>query len=247
MNLLLLIETIKFHKMKKEMTVRVLFLCCFLANIGSYLIPGSDPDLSAMFLAYQALTEGQVIMPQLSRGNLIFFGGSFAAALITLLCVYIYAALFVGEREDKSTREIMIGFLRSLPTLAVCGLLLIVPVILSAFLMMIPLFIILAALYFLPLNLILGRQKLTTALAATVKDTNHMKLIIFLQFTMLMIIMNLPESLLTGLLPVNGLAAALIASFFISVKAMMRGRLMGLFYLNLVKKVPYVIPSKPRA
>ena len=245
MNLLLLFETIKFHKVKQESAVRILFIFCFLSNIVSYIIPGSDSDLSALFDAYQALTEGRFVTPQITQGNWIFIGGSFAAALITLLCVYTYAALFAGERENRSTREIMAGLFRALPALAGFGLLLIVPSILSAFLLMIPLLILLAALYFLPLNLILGRQKITDALAATVRDTSHMKMIIFLQYMMLIIIVNFPETLLATVLPVAGLPAALIAAFFITAKAMMRGRLMGIFYLTLVKKVPVVIPSKP--
>ena len=245
MNLLLLLETIKFHRIKQEAAVRNLFLVCYLVNVGVYFFPGSDPDLTSLVNALEAFAMGESVKPVITEGNLLFAGLSVVAMLVTLLCTFIYAALFAGDREGNATREIMTSVIKAVPSLVLCGILLIVPIIFSALLMFIPLFIILTALYFLPLNLILGRMKLTEAMTTSFKDTRHAKMIIFLQYTMLMIVMNLPESLLVNLLPVTGIAAVLIAAFFISAQAMMRGRLMGIFYLNLVKKVPIVIPSKP--
>lgn len=245
MNLLLLFETIKFHRVKQESAVRTLFLVCYLINIGVYFFPGSDPDLTGLLDAMQSISQGVMTTPVLTSGNLLFIGLSTAAALLTLLCTYTYAALFAGEREEKSTQEIMASLFKAMPSLVLCGILLIVPALFSVFLMFIPMLVILTALYFLPLNLILGRKRLTEAMASSVKDTRHAKMIILLQYLMLLIMMNLPETLLINMLPVTGLATALIAAFFVAAKAMMRGRLMGIFYLNLVKKVPIVIPSKP--
>ena len=222
MNLLLLLETFKFHKVKQESAVRTLFLVCYFINISVYFFPGSDPNLAGLFEAMDSVSKGVMAVPVFTDGNLLFMGLSAAAVLLTLLCTYTYAALFTGEREGKTTREMMTGLIRALPSLFLCGFLLIVPALFSVFLMFIPMMIILTALYFLPLNLIIGRKKLTDALALSVKDTRHAKMIIFLQFMMLMIIMNLPENLMYALMPVSGLASALIAAFFISVMAMMR-------------------------
>lgn len=245
MNLLLLIESLKFHRVRQETAVRILFLLCTAVNAGVYFFPGSDPDLAGLFNALQAASEGQMTMPTFTDGNLLFMGLSLAAALITLICTFTYAALFAGGNEDMPTRSILLGLLRALPLLAVCGVLLVVPAIFSVFLFFIPMIIVFLVLYFLPLNLILGRMRLSEAMAASFRDTRRARMVILLQYMMLMIVMNVPESLLLNVLPVSGVAVALIGAFFQAATAMMRGRLMGIFYLNLVKKVPVVIPSKP--
>lgn len=245
MNLLILFETIKFHKVKQEMAVRVLFLFCFAMNTLIYFFPGSDPDLSALNDATALLMQGEQATPVLTEGNIVFMGLMAAASIVTLLCAYTYAALFAGEQMEMTTSQIMAGILRALPALAACGILLIVPAIFSSLLLFIPLLVVLTALYFLPLNLIIGRKKLTDALSTSVRDTRHAKMIIFMQFVLLMSAMSIPEILLVNLLPAIDMVAVLVAAFFIAARAMMRGRLMAILYLNLVKKVPIVIPSKP--
>lgn len=245
MNLMLLIETMKFHKIKQEMAVRILFVFCYAVNIGIFFFPGSDPDLTVLYRAMERIAQGEFTMPSFSAGNQLFIVLNFTASLLTILCTFIYAALFAGEHEGLTTGQIVVNIIRSIPALVATGILLIVPAIFSSFLLFIPLIVILMTLYFLPLNLILGRMRLTEAMAASARDTKRARIFIFLQYMMLMIIMNLPESLVLTIFQVRGLAAALIGAFFLTATALMRGRLMGMFYLNLVKKVPVVIPSKP--
>ena len=245
MNLMLLLETMKFHKIKQEMAVRILFVFCYAMNIGIFFFPGSDPDLTVLYRAMERMAQGEFILPAFTSGNKLFIFLTFAVSLLTILCTFTYAALFAGEHDGLTTRQIVFNVFRSIPALIVTGILLIVPAIFSSFLLFIPMIIILMTLYFLPLNLILGRMRLTEAMAASARDTKRVRIFIFLQYIMLMIIMNLPESMILTIFQVKGLAGALISAFFLTATALMRGRLMGMFYLNLVKKVPVVIPSKP--
>lgn len=245
MNLLLLIEAMKFHKVKQEMAVRILFVFCYMINIGIFFFPGSDPDLTVLFRAMEQMAQGEFTLPAFTSGNQLFIGLTFAASLLTILCTFTYAALFAGGHEGLTTRQIVVNILRSIPALIATGILLIVPAVFSSFLLFIPMIFILMILYFLPLNLILGRMRVTEAMSASARDTRRARVFIFLQYMMLMIVMNLPESMILTIFQVRGLAGALISAFFLSATALMRGRLMGMFYLNLVKKVPVMIPSKP--
>ncbi len=245
MNLMLLIETMKFHKVKQEMAVRILFVFCYVINTGIFFFPGTDPDLTVIYNTLERMTQGDITMPPLTDGNMLFIGLSLAASILTFLCTFFYAALYTGEKEDIPTRDIIKRLILSIPAIAATGVLLIVPVIFSSFLLFIPMIFILTAIYFLPLNLIIGRMRLSEALASSVRDTRRARLFIFLQYLFLMFAMNLPESLILTLFQLRGVASALVSGFFLAASALMRGRLMGIFYLNLVKKVPVVIPSKP--
>ncbi|MGI6298540.1 MAG: hypothetical protein ACOX1T_05015 [Saccharofermentanales bacterium] len=74
-----------------------------------------------------------------------------------------------------------------------------------------------------------------------------MKFIIFFQNTLLVLLLNLAENFILALFDLRGLGAVLLSGFFIGARTMMAGRLMGLLYLNLVKKVPIVLTSKTNA
>ena len=245
MNLLLLLESIKFHRVRQDGAVRRLFVFCYLVNIVSYFIPGSDPNLTGLILFLQGLQQNRYVAPTFTRGNYVFLGLSAAAAALTLLCVYFYAAIYAGEREGKTVGDAVRGLVRALPSLLLCAFLMIIPAVLSIFTLFVPLILIATTFYFLPLNLILGRMRLTDALAASFRDTRHMKFVIFLQFVTLMLVLNLPENLVFGIFGLGGIPGTLVSGFFVAARALARGRLMALLYLNLVKKVPIVITSKP--
>lgn len=247
MNLLLLLESMKFHRAKQEGAIRLLFVFCYLVNTAGYFMPGSDPNLTGILLFFTAVSEGRYAAPTVTPGNIVFIGISLAAALLTLLAVFLAAGIYAGEREGHTAGQVAKGLLRALPSLLLIGLLLVIPALLSIFLLMVPILILVTMLYFLPLNLILDRKPLTDALESSFRDTRTMKFRIFILMAMLSIVMSLPESLVFRVFPIRGLAAVLVAGFFVAARALMHGRLMGLLYLNLVKKVPIVITSKPNA
>ncbi len=247
MSLALLLESLKIHKLKQEKEIRILFVVCYLINIAAYFVPGSDPNLQGLFYFLDQLTKSNLVVPTFTQGNLVFLGLLLLSSLLNLLLLFSYAAIYAGERVDKSAKDVVRGVIRSVPSLALCGLLMVVPIILSVFMFMIPVVIIVSMLYFLPLNLILGEMKLPDALAGSYRDTRKMKFIIFFQNTLLILLVNLAENFLLAFLDLRGLGAVLLSGFFVGARTMASGRLMGLLYLNLVKKVPIVLTSKTNA
>lgn len=247
MNLALLLESMKIHKIKQEKEIRILFVVCYLVNIAAYFIPGSDPDLAGLVYFLNELAKSNFVVPTFTQGNLVFLGLLLVSSLLNLLLLFTYASIYAGEYGEKTVKDAVRGVVRSLPSLGLALFLMIVPSILSLFTLMLPLIIISTMMYFLPLNLILGEMKLPDAVSSSYNATKNMKFIIFFQNTLLVLLLNLAENFILALFDLRGLGAVLLSGFFIGARTMMAGRLMGLLYLNLVKKVPIVLTSKTNA
>ncbi|NCA97745.1 MAG: hypothetical protein EOM08_00230 [Clostridia bacterium] len=247
MNLILTLEALKFYKIKHERLVQIAFVFLYLVNIAPYVLPVGDMDFSGFFYAAeQFMQDPSQTLPLLSAGNLISIGLIVLTGLVDLMAALAYAALMAGEHSGYSGKIILVRLIKGLPALVLTLLLLLVPVILSSFLFMIPAMILVTNLYILPVLLLSENRKLSEALQATIQLTKGFKMMILLQMFFLSILLSLPESLVLGFLPQTLLTSILVPQFFVVLQAFAQGRLLGMFYLYLVKKVPVVIPSKPQ-
>lgn len=245
MNFLVTLETLKIYKVKHERTIQVWFILLFALNIGLYYLPVGDKDFSPLLTSLNAMAAGETVLPVISTGNWITLGLTAFSSLLNLLFVFFYAALFVGEKADLDLRRIYGGCLKGLPCLLGFLLLMVVPMVFSAFLMFIPLFVFTAMMYLLPLFLMHDRAKLPVALENSFRFTRGLRLTIFVQIFFLSVLLSIPEGLILAIAPDSDLAILLVQSFFLVFQSFVQGRMMGIFYLFLVKKVPVMIPSKP--
>lgn len=250
MTLLLLLESLKFYKVRHERTIQIWFVLLYALNVLVFLIPAGDRDFSRLFAVMDEMMNGRLpTVPAwdlLSPGNFLVLGISLAASLITIFFGWMYAVLMVGEADAMTPGQVFSRCLKALPALVLFAVLLLVPAMLSVLLAFIPLLIFLLMMYFLPLNLTIQKQNLVQAIQASYEATSHKKFMIFLQVVLLSFIISLPQNLILNLAPIGGLPYVLIMSFFIVLRALVFGRLMGLLYLFMVKKVPIVIKKKDK-
>ena len=247
MNLLLSLESMKFYKVKHERLVQVSFVILYLINLAPYFLPFSDPDFTAYFAAVETLLANpQGPLPMLSTGNLVMIGLVLITSLVNLFVTFAYSALMVGEQQQSSGKQIAISFFKGLPRLVLFAVLMAIPLALSSLLLMLPVLFFVANLYLLPNLLLSDGQKLTEALQNSVKATKGFRIMILLQMFFLSVLLSLPESLILSFLPNTLVTSVLIPQFFIVLQTFAQGRLMGAFYLFLVKKLPVMIPSKPQ-
>jgi len=247
MNLILTLEALKVYKVKHERLVQIAFVLLYLVNIAPFVLPVGDMDFSGFFYAVEQFMQdpGQTL-PTLSAGNLVSVALITLTGLVDLLASLAYAALMAGEQTGLSGRTLLVRLAKGLPALLLTLVLLVVPVLLSSFLFMIPALILIANLYLLPVLLLGENRKLPEAIQASIRLTHGFKMMILLQMFFLSILLSLPESLVLGLLPQTVLTSILVPQFFAVLQVFAQGRLLGMFYLYLVKKVPVVIPSKPQ-
>lgn len=247
MNLLLTLESIKFYKVKHERLVQVGFVILYLINLAPYFLPWSDPDFTAYFSAVEALlAHPQGPLPMPTTGNFVMIGLVFLTSLVNLFVTFAYAALMVGEQQQWTGQLISATFLSGLPRLVLFLALMAIPLALSSLLLMLPVLFFVANLYLVPTLLLSDRQKLGEALQNSVQATKGFRIMILLQMFFLSVFLSLPESLILSFLPNTLVTSVLIPQFFIVLQTLAQGRLMGAFYLFIVKKLPVMIPSKPQ-
>ena len=249
MTFLILLESLKFHKLKHERAVQIGFVSLFLLNLAILVLPIGDRNFDALFLAFDELMEGNLaVQPAwelLSPGNMLLIGLMLLLNLVMLFFSYVYATLYIGEHDGMTPGQAVWRCLKALPALVLLGLAMLLPAIVSIMFAFIPVFVFLLMMYFLPLNLSLDRQSLNDAIRHSFEMTSKKKLFILVQTILLSLVLGMPQNLLLNLSGKNQIAYAAISCFFMVIRSFTQGRLMGILYLFLVKKVPLVIPSKP--
>jgi len=247
-NLAIILDSLKFYKLRHDKAVQFWFILLYALNILLYILPVGDRDFSRYFSAAQEIMNGN--MPKtldlsiISPGNWIFLGISLLMQLVNAYFSLLYATLFVGERDAMKPRQAFKLSLGASGRLLLLGLLLVVPATLSACLFFIPVLVFAMMMYFLPLNLALNKQPLTEAMHQSFVATQRQKLLIFIQIVLASVIISLPRDLILALFPSYGIPYILASSFFTVLSVFILGRMMGNLYLFIVKKVPIVIPSK---
>lgn len=245
MNLIITLEALKFYKVKAEKLVRTLFILLVTMNAVIWFLPFCDYDFTAVYAAMEEMAAGRIATVELTQGNWIFLGLLVLVHLINLLSVFFYAALFASEKLPSVTLspQQMIG--HALPRLLLLFALLIVPTLMSMILLFIPVIIFAFMMYFLPVNLFLHKPNIAYAMQKSYEQTKGFRLIIFFQVFFLSMLLTFPETILVSMLSGNLIAIVMIKSFFAVFLSLSQGRLMGIYYLYLVKKDPLVVPSIP--
>ena len=247
MSLIILLESLKIHKLRHERTIQLWFVVLYSINLLPLVLPIGDKDFSALVAVLDSMMSGQFTTQPawelFTPGNWLILGLMTATSLITAFFSMMYATLFVGEKDSMTPGGAALACLKALPRLAGLALFLFVPAMMSVLLAFIPLFVFLFMMYFLPLNLTLERKALIPAMQASYESTRHKKLFIFFKFLLLSFILQLPQNLIQSFFSA-ALPFYALNTFFVVLQAFMHGRLMGILYLHLVKKAPFVIPSK---
>lgn len=247
MSLIIFLESLKIHKLRHERTIQLWFVALYVINLLPLVLPIGDKDFSALLLAFDSLLSGdfsvQPAWELLTPGNWLILGLMTLTSAITLFFSLMYATLYVGEKNGMTPAEAVRRSLRTLPRLFALALLLAVPAMMTVMLGFIPLIIFFFMMYFLPLNMSLERQSLLPAMQASYESTRRKKLFIFIKVLLLSFIMQLPRNLIQSLVT-SAWPFYALNTFFIVLQAFVMARLMGILYLHLVKKVPFVIPSK---
>ncbi|MEA4890248.1 MAG: hypothetical protein VB070_12370 [Clostridiaceae bacterium] len=249
MNFRIILEAMKFYKIRRERVIQIWFILLYAINLLVFVLPIGDRDFSRLFDAFTTLTSGDLnVQPAwelLTPGNWLLIGLSFLVSLITLFFSYLYAVYFIGEQDDMTPGQAVVRCLRKIPAmLAVCVVLLL-PALMSACFAFIPLIIFLFMMYFLPLDLALENRPLLESIRYSYEMTRHKKLIILVEVALLSLAVTIPQNIILNLISGYDILYYALASFFVVIRAFMQGRMMGILYLFLVKKVPDVIPSKP--
>lgn len=249
MNFLIILESLKFHKVRQEKVVQLWFVLLYLINLAILLLPVGDRDFSRLQDAVTAMMAGDLtVQPAwelLNAGNWLLLALMSLVNLVTLFFSFMYAALMVGEHDSMTAGQVVRRCLKALPALIFLGLAALIPAALSACLAFIPLLIFLLMMYFLPLNLVFDGKSVFEAIRSSYELTRKQKFFIFIQVFLLSLIMALPQNLLLSLAPAGEIPYYVLATFFVVLQAFVQGRMMGILYLYLVKKVPVVVPSKP--
>lgn len=251
MSLIILLESIKIHKVRHERTIQVWFVFLYLVNILPLVLPVGDKDFSALYEAVSAMAGGDLSSAApawelLTPGNWLTLGLMLLAQLITVYVSFMYATLIVGEKEGMTPAQSVIRCLKALPRLLLFVALVAVPAIMSACLAFIPLLFFVFMMYFFPLNLVFENDNIMMAAQASYNMTRGKRLSIFFKVIILSFLFSLPQSVISSVVRAP-LAYYALNTFFVVLAALVQARLMGILYLYLVKKVPFVVPSKPDA
>jgi hypothetical protein len=250
-NLAIILEALKFYKLKNAKTIQIWFVLLYGLNILVFILPIGDTDFSAYYRALDTMLAtlkfDQSAILALTPGNWFVLGMSLVMQLVGAFFGLMYATLYVGELESMRPRQAFIRSLAILPKILLLAVLVLIPAILSAFLFFIPLIVFAVMIYFLPLLLSLDKQPLFKAIQQSTADTRGKRLFIFAQVFLLSMFISLPSGLILDVIPGGQISYAIVSVFFAVLATFMQGRIMGILYLILVKKVQYVIPSKPNS
>jgi hypothetical protein len=244
----IILESLKFYKLKHEKTVQLWFLILYALNIVIYFLPFVDTNFDSFFYFLQGLSSGQFtadgFRQSITAGNWAYIGFSL---LLNLVCAFfglMYATLVVGERDGLKPRQALVRSLAVLPRLLLVILMLLVPTILSCYLLFIPAIVFVFMMYYLPLHLTLGKLKISEAMQLSFKDTRKQRFFIFAQVVLLSLILSIPRQLILSLVPLGVIPIAVVVTFFTVLQTFVQGKLMALLYIILVKKDQSVLPSK---
>lgn len=250
MNLLIFLDAFKIHKLRHERTVQLWFVVLYVINLLPLVLPIGDKDFSALVVALESMLAGDFSVEPawilLTPGNWLVLGLQTLTSLITAFFSLMYATLFIGEKTGQTPREAFKATLAALPRLLLLAAVLLLPAMLSVMLAFIPLIIFVLMMYFLPLTLTLERCRLLPAMQMSYEATKRHKLFIFFMLLVMSFVLQLPQNLISNLVR-SSLAYFVMNTFFIVLQALVNGRLMGILYLHLVKKEPFVLPSKSDA
>lgn len=241
MGLVFAVEAIKFHKLKQEWLVRLLFLMSLALGLVPLVFERGFKAYQEVAIRLQSLmeTRGMEQFLNLRQAmNADFYSYVMVlglAALIQILLIYLYATAYVSERQGLSIRSALLSFAKItwifVGLLCLMGLL----ALFSSFLFFLPLIVVTLLLLFVPLILIeekcqAKKLSLMEALSKSMELGRGRKFAIFSSFVFLHLVVMLIMSFLDGPFSENRQALILLSAFFSACLTLMQGRLIGIYY-----------------
>ncbi len=249
MNLRIILESLKFYKMKSERNDSRMVHRSLLSELLIYLLPFVDTDFSGYFAYLESMLSGH--MPPdsfftLDNRQLVFLGLSFLLKLIGAFFFIMYATLFVGQNSGMKPRDSFKKCISAVPRFLLLLVLLLLLSVVSACVAFLPLLALIVVLYFLPLNMTLENRPLRIALEKSFRDSRQVRFFIFLRLSCLPCFYSLCHGVWSYLLsPTWFCRTSWLRPSSLFCNCLLRLRLMGMLYLLLVKEEPGVLPSKP--
>lgn len=249
MSLVFALEAIKFHRLKHEWTVRLLFLVALAFCAAPFFMPEGSRALTQLInhmnnlimspepQNFAALRES--LTPQLYS----YLALILLCSLATLYISYLYAAVYFAERSGRSVRSGFASMLRNLPLLILTALAMLLLAIPSSFFFFIPLLVLAMIMLFFPLILMDMRMhkeasvRIGAALRASVMLSAGRKFAMFVSFVILNFIFVTIPDLLTRPFQQQIPSIELIKGFFAAVLCLARGRLIALYYYFFTTKL----------
>lgn len=234
----IVLDSLKFYKLKNENTARILFVLVYAVFLAFYMFPVGVPvDIEAFTNAL--MDQSAASLPTLSGSNILNFASQIVLTLVTAFFSLIYANCHVMESEGFPDKKAVMSMIRAIPKLAGFLLLMLVPVVVSSVFAFIPLIYLFYALFFSPMLIIEGKRGIVESIMESFKSTKGIKLSIFISQIMLYFLMNLPITLFNTAFYYIGnsgtLAEYLVMSFLRAAYVLMGGRLIGNFYILAIK------------
>jgi len=236
--LIIALDSLKFYKLKNENTARILFLIVYILFLGFYAFPIGKPldiDQITKILQGVAIADFSAII----SGNLVFLASQLFLYILTSFFALVYANCYVMQSEGFPSKKAVLSSIRGLPKLIGFMILMLVPVALSSFFAFIPLIFLFYALFFVPMLITEGKRGIIEAIVESFKSTKGVRFNIFITQMMVYFIMNIPITLFGSAFLYTGnsntIAEFLVLSFLRAAYVLMGGRLIGNFYLMVIK------------
>ncbi len=235
----LALDCLKFYKLKSEGTVRSLFVILYLMFLAFDIFPiGEVPDYAGILVFLQSGSNAD--FPEISTGNLYYVLSLLVFSLITSLFSVVYATAFVSEKEGFPARKGIVDTLRKIPQLFGFILILVVPAMISSVFIFIPLIYLYYSLFVAPILITEGKMGIFSAMSESLRSTRGYKFSIFFTQIVVNMIINIPVSIFEMGFIFGGqgsyLASSLVLSFFRASRVLVIGRLIGHFYIMIVKQ-----------
>jgi len=234
----IVLDSLKFYKLKNENTARILFLIVYALFLGFYIFPiGVPVDVEAIATMLMDNTAAKISV--LSGANILNFISQIVLILLTACFSLLYANCYVMQSEGFPNKKAILSAIRSIPKLFGFLIVMLLPVVISSLFAFIPLIYLFYALFFSPMMIIEGKKGIIESIRESYKATKGIKLSIFISQMLLYFLMNLPITLFSTAFFYIGnndtLAEYLVMSFLRAAYVLMGGRLIGNFYILAIK------------
>jgi hypothetical protein len=243
-----LFDSLKIESASNRWASRLLFVVVFAFSAIMRISPPGDPDLKGViewlnkFETMNSDQISQLSLPHISTGNIIYLATSFIAAILFVLFIFLSTYIFFSDHPQENQKYSLSGFAKSLPSLLVLVLLLLIPV---NFLAQFPIFLLLAifvisAVYLSPAIIFIEKKPALVSIMKSVKKTYGFKLSIFMNVLTLYTMQQIISWLFSLLINVESVGFYLIDGFLFAFLVFAIGKNIGAFYI-IAKDFPETI------
>jgi len=236
-----IVNSLMIDRLEKKWAARCLFLLVITISICSNLWPMGDPDYSNLTTWMDEissnpsiLSSNTIVLPIITKGNLIYFAFTIAVVFVYILIAILYARIFVGEKSGQRLSQSCLSFLKRLPVLVAFYLLVSIPVgFLSVIVPVLVVFVV-PVLFFSPILITLEKKNPIDAITLSYRYTKGVKFSIFWDLLTLFCMYQTAEWLFLLIMPNASSAGILLHAFFTGYFILSYGRMNGIFYDRLL-------------